>query len=330
MAKLRMKYEWYTHLYDLKIELTDATGRLVHDSVKSYFGMRKIALGKDDKGINRLFLNNKIVFHYGPLDQGWWPDGLYAAPSDEALRYDVEVLKQLGCNMLRKHVKVEPLRFYYWCDKLGILVWQDMPNGDRPIRSKDADIDKGEDTAAQFEWELKRLVDSHYNSPAIVMWVPYNEGWGQYDTPRIVDLIKSWDPTRLVNNASGWEDKRVGDVHDVHKYPGPIAPVNEIHRAAVLGEFGGLGLPMPGHTWQEKKNWGYRKYDSQEKLTDVYLTLIDKLKPLVADGLSAAVYTQTTDVEIEVNGIMTYDRAVIKMDAEKITSANKSLYDIVR
>jgi len=232
--------------------------------------------------------------------------------------------------MLRKHVKVEPLRFYYWCDKLGLLVWQDMPNGDRHIRGKDADIDKGEDTAKQFEFELKRLVECHYNSPAIVMWVPYNEGWGQYDTPRIVDLIKSWDPTRLVNNASGWADRRVGDVHDVHKYPGPTAPVNEVHRAAVLGEFGGLGLPMPGHTWQAEKNWGYKKYNSQEELTDAYLALIDKLRPLVAGGLSAAVYTQTTDVEIEVNGLMTYDRAVIKMDAERITPANKSLYDIVR
>jgi len=317
------------YLYDLNIQLTDATGRTVYDSVKSYFGMRKISMAKDKKGINRLFLNNKFVFQFGPLDQGWWPDGLYTAPSDEALKYDIEVLKQLGCNMLRKHVKVEPQRFYYWCDKLGLLLWQDMPNGDRHIRSKDLDIIRSKESSKQFEFELKRLVETHYNSPAIIMWVPFNEGWGQYDTERVVNLLKQWDPTRLVNNASGWTDRRVGDVHDVHKYPGPLAPVNEIARAAVLGEFGGLGLPIPGHTWQQKANWGYRKFTTRDALTNAYIGLIDKLRPLVAGGLSAAVYTQTTDVEVEVNGLMTYDRAMIKADAERITAANKSLYDVV-
>jgi hypothetical protein len=288
--------------------------------------MRKISLGKDKKDIMRLMLNNKPQFMYGPLDQGFWPDGIYTAPTDEALRYDIEVLKKLGCNMMRKHVKVEPARFYYWCDKLGLLVWQDMPNGEKHVGRKDPDIQRKPESAKQFELELSRVIDAHRNHPCIVMWVPFNEGWGQYDTPRIVDLIKKWDPTRLVNNASGWADRKVGDVHDVHKYPGPKAPENEPDRAAVLGEFGGLGLPVKGHTWQDEKNWGYRKYETQKELTDAYLALLEKLKPMITNGLSAAVYTQTTDVEIEVNGLMTYDRAMVKMDAKKITAANKSLY----
>jgi beta-galactosidase/beta-glucuronidase len=303
------------YLYDLKVTLLDGQGTKV-DAVKSYFGMREISIGKDKNGINRLFLNNKPLFQYGPLDQGFWPDGLYTAPTDRALRYDIEVLKKLGCNMMRKHVKIEPDRFYYWCDKLGLLVWQDMPNG-----SNDSDEDK-----RQFELELTRLVNSQRNHPSIVMWVPFNEGWGQHDTERLVDLIKGLDPTRLVNNASGWEDRKVGDVHDIHKYPGPKAPENEPDRTAVLGEFGGLGLPLSGHTWQDEKNWGYRKYQTRQELTDAYLDLLDKLRPLIEGGLSAAVYTQTTDVETEVNGLMTYDRAMVKMDEEKITAANKALY----
>ncbi len=158
------------------------------------------------------------------------------------------------------------------------------------------------------------------------MWVPFNEGWGQFDTPRIVDLIKDYDPTRLVINASGWADRGVGDVHDVHRYPGPAAPPNEPDRAAVLGEFGGLGLPIKGHTWQDEKNWGYRSYESAEVLTAAYLDLLQQLRPMISEGLSAAVYTQTTDVEIEVNGQLTYDRAMIKMDVEKVTAANRELY----
>ncbi|MHC4335757.1 MAG: glycoside hydrolase family 2 protein, partial [Planctomycetota bacterium] len=314
-------------LYDLEVVLLDSRGQKV-DAVKSYFGMRKIAVAKDKAGVNRLFLNNKLMFQYGPLDQGFWPDGIYTAPTDEALRYDIEQLKKIGCNMMRKHVKIEPLRFYYWCDKLGLLVWQDMPNGDKHISRKDDDTTRAKESVEQFEKELKALVDAHRNSPAIIMWVAFNEGWGQYDTARIVDLIKKWDPTRLVDNASGWADRGVGDVHDVHKYPGPKAPENEPERAAVLGEFGGLGLPMKGHTWQDEKNWGYRKYESQEELTKAYLDLLGKLAPLIEGGLSAAVYTQTTDVEVEVNGFMTYDRAMVKMDAEKITQANKSLYGV--
>jgi len=315
-------------LYDLRVVLRDDKGKRV-DAVRSYFGMRKISVAKDKQGINRLFLNNQPLFQYGPLDQGFWPDGIYTAPTDEALRYDIEALKKLGCNMMRKHVKIEPDRFYYWCDKLGLLVWQDMPNGDKHVGRKDPDIQRTEESAKQFEMELKQLVDVHRNHPCIIMWVPFNEGWGQYDTARLVQLIKKWDPTRLVNNASGWADRGVGDVHDDHKYPGAVAPKNEEKRAAVLGEFGGLSLPIKGHTWQDEENWGYRKYETREELTKAYLDLLTKLQPLIKGGLAAAVYTQTTDVEIEVNGLMTYDRAMVKMDAEKITAANKALYSLM-
>jgi hypothetical protein len=311
-------------LYDMKILLKDSQDREI-DHVESYFGMRKISVEKDEAGITRLFLNNGIQFMIGPLDQGWWPDGLYTAPTDEALRYDLEVIKQLGMNMLRKHVKVEPRRFYYWCDKLGVIVWQDMPNGDAHIGREGKDIQRTPESAVQFEAELERMIASLYNHPSIVMWVPFNEGWGQYDTTRIVALIREIDPTRLVDNASGWADRGVGDVHDVHSYPGPEAPENEPDRAAVLGEFGGLGLPIKEHTWQDEKNWGYRSFESADALTQAYQELIYKLKILIEGGLSAAVYTQTTDVEIEVNGLMTYDRAIIKMNAEQVSEINKEL-----
>lgn len=312
-------------LYDLKVLLKDTKDREI-DRIESYFGMRKISVEKDESGINRLFLNNKVQFMIGPLDQGWWPDGLYAAPTDEALRYDLEVTKQLGMNMLRKHVKIEPRRFYYWCDKLGLLVWQDMPNGDAFIGREGKDLERSPESAGQFETELSRMIDSLYNHPSIVMWVPFNEGWGQYDTARIVDWIEQLDPTRLVNNASGWADRGVGDVHDVHAYPGPDAPANEPDRAAVLGEFGGLGLPIKGHTWQDEKNWGYKSFERAEDLTQAYRELIQKLRGLKEAGLSAAIYTQTTDVEIEVNGLMTYDRAIIKMNKEQISNINRELH----
>jgi len=311
-------------LYNLKIELFKGNKRL--DEVHSYFGMRKIEVRKDKSGINRLFLNNEALFQYGPLDQGWWPDGLYTAPTDEALRYDIEVLKKLGCNMLRKHVKIEPDRLYYWCDKLGLMVWQDMPSGDKFIGGNDPDIRRSPESAGQFEAELKAMISTFYNHPCIIMWVPYNEGWGQWDTPRIVNLIKELDPTRLVNNASGWSDRGVGDVHDIHSYPGPAAPPVEDKRAAVLGEFGGLGLPVNGHTWQAEKNWGYRSFETREALTEAYVNLLGRLRSLIAGGLSAAVYTQTTDVEVEVNGMMTYDRAMIKCDEQKAAAAAKRLY----
>src|SRR5262245_8218273 len=243
------------HLYDLMVRLK--LGSRTIDSVQSYFGMRKIGLGKDDRGRTRLMLNNKPVFQFGPLDQGFWPDGLYTAPTDEALKYDIEMTKKLGFNMARKHVKIEPERWYYWCDKLGLLVWQDMPNGDKHIGQRDQDITRSAESAEQFETELKALISGRFNHPSIVMWVPYNEGWGQWDTARIVNLVKQLDPSRLVDSASGWTDRGVGDVIDMHRYPGPGSPDPTPSRAAVLGEFGGLGLPLRGYTWQSERNWGY-------------------------------------------------------------------------
>jgi beta-galactosidase/beta-glucuronidase len=312
-------------LYDLNISLL-RDGRTI-DRVKSYFGMRRISLGKDRDGILRLCLNGKPLFQFGPLDQGFWPDGIYTAPTDEALRYDIEMTRKLGFNLIRKHVKIEPDRWYYWADKLGILVWQDMPSGDEYIRPNEPDISRTAQSAYHFDRELKELIDSRYNHPCIVMWVPFNEGWGQFDTGRLTKWIQDYDPSRLVDDASGWADRGVGDVHDIHSYPGPAAPAIEPYRAIVLGEFGGLGLPLEGHTWQSEANWGYRSFKNAQELTDAYLKLLEKLKPLVADrGLAAAVYTQTTDVEVEVNGLMTYDRAVVKMDQTKVREANEELY----
>lgn len=305
------------------VEITLKLGNRTMDRVDSYFGMRKISLGKDAKGFTRMMLNNQPYFQFGPLDQGFWPDGLYTAPTDDALRYDIEMTKRLGFNMARKHVKVEPERWYYWCDKLGLLVWQDMPSGDKYIGGKDPDIKRTPESGTEFEKELGALIEGRGEHPCIVMWVPYNEGWGQWDTPRIVELIKQQDPSRLVDDTSGWADRGVGDVNDMHKYPGPGSPQPEQKRAIVLGEFGGLGLPVHGHTWQAEKNWGYRSYTNAAALTGAYEDLVSKLLPLIDEkGLSAAVYTQTTDVEIEVNGLMTYDREVVKMDWTRVAAAN--------
>ena len=304
-------------LYDLKVVLKNRKGKVV-DHIESYFGMRKISLGKDSNKVTRILLNNKPLFQYGPLDQGFWPDGFYTAPTDEALRYDIEVTKEIGCNMLRKHVKIEPQRFYYWCDKLGILVWQDMPNGNN----------KTDKSKRQFEKELTQMIKTHINSPSIIMWVVFNEGWGQHDTPKLTKMVKQLDPSRLVNNASGWQDRRVGDINDVHDYRARLKPKNEKKRAIVVGEFGGFGRPVSGHLWKEKGSWGHQgQTTTEEEMTKNYLERLEKLKPLIVNGISAAVYTQTTDVEIEVNGFMTYDREIFKMNKEKITAANKSLYE---
>jgi beta-galactosidase/beta-glucuronidase len=310
------------HLYSLTVALK--LGGRTLDKVESYFGMRKISLGKDNHGFTRLCLNNHPYFQFGPLDQGFWPDGLYTAPTDEALRWDIMMTKQLGFNLARKHVKVEPDRWYYWCDKLGLLVWQDMPSGDAFISPTGQDISRSDESGTEYLTELQALIEGRMNHPCIVMWVPFNEGWGQWETARVVNKIKQLDPSRLVDCASGWADRGVGDVHDMHQYPGPAAPEPETARAIVLGEFGGLGLPVHGHTWQAQKNWGYRSFTNATDLTGTYLDLTAKLLPLITSkGLSAAVYTQTTDVEVEVNGLMTYDREVVKMDEKEIAEANR-------
>ncbi|MDR1959196.1 MAG: hypothetical protein LBQ54_09180 [Planctomycetaceae bacterium] len=314
------------YLYDLQVHVL--RGNRLVDSVTSYFALRDVTLGKDCQGITRILLNGKFVFQHGPLDQGWWPDGLYTAPTDAALRYDIEMTKKMGFNMLRKHVKVEPARFYYWCDKLGILVWQDMPSSNGYVGGKipDSDMEREQESADQFYAEWTEIINSFYNHPSIIMWVPFNEGWGQFKTVEVVDYTQKTDPTRLVNNASGWTDYKVGHVNDIHSYPNPAMPEVEENRAVVLGEYGGLGLPVENHTWLEKGNWGYVSYKDGKELLDAYITLNKRMHPLIAKGLSAAVYTQTTDVEIECNGLMTYDRAVVKMDLGKLSQSNLALH----
>jgi len=319
------------HLYNVRVTLLES-GRKT-DEITSYFGMRKISLARNDQGVLRMQLNNRTTFQYGPLDQGFWPDGLYTAPTDEALRYDIEMTKKLGFNMARKHVKVEPERWYYWCDKLGLLVWQDMPSGDRsaewrgPSGVDGREMERAPESRAIYEKEWKAIIDSRYNHPCIVTWVPFNEGWGQFDTVRILNWTMNYDPTRLVDGPSGGNHFPAGHIIDHHQYPGPAAPRRVEDRAMVLGEYGGLGLPLPGHTWQAEKNWGYRNFGSAPEVTAAYLNLVRKLHPMVRDsGLSAAIYTQTTDVEVEVNGLMTYDRAIVKLDEDKVAAANLKLY----
>ena len=310
-------------LYDFTAELTK--GGAVIDQVQSYFGMREVSLGKTDDGITRILLNGEFVFQHGPLDQGWWPDGLYTAPTDKALRFDLEMTKAFGFNMLRKHVKTEPDRFYRHCDELGILVWQDMPSGDGYISPNDPDFNRTSASAAQYEQEYAAMISRLKSFPSIIMWVPFNEGWGQYDTERIVKMTNQLDPTRLVNCASGWTDRNCGSVHDKHCYPGPDMFEPEENRATVLGEYGGLGFPVKGHSWKEDGNWGYVSFEDQENLFNKYNDLNNGLKELIKRGLSAAVYTQTTDCEIEVNGLMSYDREVIKMPVDKLAESNKAL-----
>lgn len=338
MVQIRSVKAWSPDtpfLYTLDVSVSEQAGGGMlryHDGLTSYLAMRKISLGKDEHGVNRIMLNNKPLFQYGPLDQGFWPDGLYTAPTDEALKYDIEMTKKLGFNMIRKHVKVEPDRWYYHCDKLGMLVWQDMPSGDKhaawdPFGKHDnTETTRSLESSVNFNREWKAIIDSLRNHPSIVMWVPFNEGWGQANTVAVTKWTKEYDPTRLVNCASGGNDFPVGDVIDVHRYPGPFAPKPTSDRAAVLGEFGGLGLPLEGHTWQGKDNWGYRSFTKNDELQRAYVGLLGALRPMIAQGVSAAVYTQTTDVEIEVNGLMTYDRAVLKMDADVIAKAARKLY----
>ncbi|MDR1925131.1 MAG: hypothetical protein LBQ66_12235 [Planctomycetaceae bacterium] len=313
-------------LYDLTVSII-RDGKVI-DTVDSYFGMREISLGKTADGITRVLLNGKFLFQHGPLDQGWWPDGLYTAPTDEALAYDIIVTKKLGYNMLRKHVKVEPMRFYYHCDRLGILVWQDMPNSDAHIGGRSPDLTRTPESAAVFETEWKEVIETRYNSPSIIIWVPFNEGWGQFDTCRIAEFTKKLDPSRLVDAVSGFVDRGCGDIYDKHEYRGPgTFPPPEEKRAAVLGEYGGLGLPIKGHTWVSSNNWGYGgNLKDRDDLFRTYHELNRRLHPLIAKGLSAAVYTQTTDVEVEVNGLLTYDRKIVKVDVDKFYRINDELH----
>ena len=317
-------------LYDLEVTLL-AGGKPV-DQVRSYCAMRKVGVAAGKDGILRMTLNDKPIFMYGPLDQGWWPDGLYTAPTDEALAFDVQKTKDWGFNLIRKHVKVEPARWYYHCDRLGLLVWQDMPSGDLHGSWQNTRWYQGTEfvrsaaSEACYRKEWQEIMDYLYSYPSIVAWVPFNEGWGQFKTLEITTWTKQHDPSRLVNSASGGNHfLGAGDILDLHNYPQPDLYLYDAKRVNVLGEYGGIGLPVEGHLWTPDRNWGYVKFASPQEVTDEYVKYAQQLKEMVARGFSAAIYTQTTDVEIEVNGLMTYDRKVDKVDIPRIREINQQV-----
>ena len=345
------------YLYGLDISVL-RKGKVI-DKVSGYTAMRKISVITDTdtystkkgvpQGSLRLGLNNEILFQFGPLDQGWWPDGLYTAPTDEALRFDIEKTREWGFNMIRKHIKVEPARWYYWCDALGILVWQDMPSiadhGGKNNRMRPSEVAAGQtnswgrgsfvggtDCVVPEEWkqnyykEWGEIIDFLKGFPCIAVWVPFNEAWGQFDTEKVVKFTKEKDPTRLVDEASGGNFHFSGDILDAHHYPEPKMTVFETSMVNVLGEYGGIGYPVEGHVWQpDGKNWGYAGLcKSKEEVLARYKIYAERLKVLIETGCAAAVYTQTTDVEVEVNGLMTYDR-IEKLDASAIRAINQDV-----
>ena len=344
-------------LYGLEISVS-RKGKVI-DKVEGYTAMRKISRGRSkecyskSRGVNtgyyRLALNNSVLFQFGPLDQGWWPDGLYTAPCDEALRFDIEKTREWGFNMIRKHIKVEPARWYYWCDVAGMLVWQDMPSiadhskgvaATRPKEIAQAQTNKwpndtfvgGTECVVPQEWkdnyykEWGEIIEALKGFPCIVVWVPFNEGWGQFDTPEVVAFTRKADPTRLVNEASGGNFFLSGDILDAHHYPQPMMNVFERSMINVLGEYGGIGYVVPGHIWRPGgNNWGYSGLrSSPEDVLARYSLFADRLKTFITTGCAAAVYTQTTDVELEVNGLMTYDR-LEKLDAPRLRAINQSV-----
>lgn len=322
------------NLYDLEVVLWKGNKQI--DKVESYAAMRKYSVKRDERGIVRLQLNNKDLFQFGPLDQGWWPDGLYTAPTDEALEYDIIKTKDFGFNMIRKHVKVEPARWYTHCDRLGIIVWQDMPSGDKgpqwQMRQYFDGVEwlRSPESEANYRKEWKEIMDYLYSYPSVGVWVPFNEAWGQFKTKEIAEWTKQYDPSRLVNPASGGNHYTVGDILDLHQYPAPQLYLYDAQRATVLGEFGGIGWANKEHLWEPNRNWGYVQFNSAKEVTDEYLKYAEQLKQLIYQGFSAAVYTQTTDVEIEVNGLMTYDRKVIKVEEDRIKKVNQEICNILR
>jgi beta-galactosidase/beta-glucuronidase len=316
-------------LYDMEVTLI--RNQVTNDVVKSYFGMRKISVKRDEMGVMRIQLNNKDYFQFGPLDQGWWPDGLYTAPTDEALHYDIKRTRDFGFNLIRKHVKVEPARWYYHCDREGILVWQDMPSGDESPHWQMRNYFNGKEfvrsatSEENFRKEWKEIIDLCYSNPCVVTWVPFNEAWGQFKTNEIAEWTKSYDPSRLVNPASGGNHYDTGDMLDIHNYPDPVLAMFDSKRSCVLGEYGGIGLALDNHLWEQGRNWGYVQYKTTEEATDAYIILAEKLKKLIPACYSAAVYTQTTDVESEVNGLMTYDRKIVKLNEDRIRKINQEI-----
>lgn len=316
-------------LYDLRVTLK--SGKETVDEVKSYAAMRKFSTARDADGIVRLQLNNRDLFMFGPLDQGWWPDGLYTAPTDEALEYDVIKTKQWGFNMIRKHVKVEPSRWYTHCDRHGIIVWQDMPSSTGGPQWQmeqyfdGAEWQRSPESEADFRKEWQEIMDYLYSNPCIGVWVPFNEAWGQFETAEIAQWTKTHDPTRLVNPASGGNHYPCGDMLDLHHYPDPEMYLYDAKRATVLGEYGGIGMAAEGHLWEPDRNWGYVQFKTPAEVTEAYLRYTGMLLDMIPRGFSAGVYTQTSDVEIEVNGLMTYDRKKIKIDETKVREINQAI-----
>ena len=329
--------KWWTpetpHLYDLKVTLKQ-NGKVI-ESVESYTAMRELGKKRDEFGHLRATLNGEAVFMYGPLDQGWWPDGLYTAPTDEALAWDIQFTKDLGFNTIRKHIKVEPARWFYHCDRLGMLVWQDMPCGEqkRPYSWARHQVNGGSDT--ELTEEFKRNYDKEWGEimdfcqffPSVVVWVPFNEAWSQFDTEKVVDWTFKRDHSRLINPASGGNLRECGDIMDWHNYPKPCMGVHHADYILMLGEYGGLGLPIKDHLWRpDMHNWGYggnRK--SKEDLNNEYVKYAEMILPFIPQGMSGAIYTQTTDVEGEVNGFVTYDRKVVKFDIKRIHDINQKV-----
>ena len=337
-------------LYDLELTVGE-------DVIRSYFGMRKFSVGKDENGFSRLFLNNAPYFQNGLLDQGYWSDGLYTAPSDEAMIYDIQTMKDMGFNMLRKHIKIEPLRWYYHCDRLGMLVWQDMVNGGQPVnqavvaalpgvglalgtkkagRLNDGPVNykrfsrESAEGRAEYYKDAEAMIDLLYSCVSICLWVPFNEGWGQFDAVKAAEFFRKKDPTRLIDHASGWHDQGAGDLNSFHIYFTPfVFPKYDRYddRVIALTEFGGYSKQTPGHVFNTKKFFGYRKYYSKEKLSEAIRTLyLKRLRPLIAEkGLSALVYTEVSDVEDETNGFLTFDREVVKVDVDFMKRINEQM-----
>ncbi len=310
---------------------TQVTGEPL-DVVTSYFAMRKISVGAGPVANQpTILLNDKPIFQHGPLDQGWWPDGLLTPPSEAALVWELQFLKRSGFNMLRKHIKVEPRRYYYQCDKLGLLVWQDMPSGFnlglRTHRPDEGEPPRLSASREQHELELRRMINQLHNHPSIVTWVVHNEGWGQYETAALAGWVKAIDPSRLTLATTGWLDQGVGDMYSRHTYePVPLAPDNSPDRAIVLGEYGGVGWPLTAHLWNpEMRNWGYQTYQTKEAFVAAFRKKIDAVVAMKPLGLAAAVYTQTSDVEGEVNGLVTYDRRAVKLEPEFLAELNRAL-----
>lgn len=304
------------NLYNMEIALKSAAGT---DTVNGYFGLRKIEMKKDKNGIQSFFLNNEKIYMLGTLDQGWWPDGLLTPPSEEAMIYDIQFLKDSGFNMMRKHIKREPMRYYYLCDKMGIMLWQDMVSGPGDVNAR----------YGMYRHELKEMIDFLQPIPSIVVWVPYNEGWGEqkaFMANATLTWTMQYDKTRLVDGPSGWTDYGVGNTKDMHNYPGPgMFPLMD-NRISVLGEFGGLGLFIPDHVWAANKGWGYVSDKSTEESFNRYSSLMERLSHLASRGLAASVYTQTTDVEVENNGLMTYDRKIDKYGRANLKKLHDAVY----